>query len=85
MINVNNLCMKKSDFICKHGRVFFVNKQILKFKSPSGIVSDEDINNLFFGLVRLIKRNCELSLEEKYLQKINKLEREIKKLSRCKT
>ena len=68
--------MKKSDFICKHGRVFFVNKQILKFQSPSGIVSDDDINNLFFGLVRLIKRNCELSLEEKYLQKIRNINEE---------
>lgn len=63
-------------------RVFYFRKRILKFQRPSGIVSDEDIVNLFLGLVRLVKRNTEIILEEKYLNKINKLQTQIRKLSK---
>lgn len=74
--------MDNITFINNFGCIFFTKKRVLKFKSKSAIVSDEDIMNLFLGLVRLIKKNTEISLEEKYLERINKLQSEIKKLSR---
>lgn len=73
--------MDNITFINNFGCIFFAKKRVLKFKSKSAIVSDEDIMNLFLGLVRLIKKNTEISLEEKYLERINKLQSEIKKLS----
>ena len=74
--------MDNITFTKKFVYVFYTNKRVLKFKSKSPIVSDEDIINLFLGLVRLIKKNTEISLEEKYLDKISTLQLEIKKLSR---
>lgn len=74
--------MDNITFINNFGCTFFTKKRVLKFKSKSAIVSDEDIMNLFLGLVKLIKKNTEISLEEKYLERINKLQSEIKKLSR---
>ena len=74
--------MDNITFTKKFGYVFYTSKRVLKFKSKSPIVSVEDIINLFLGLVRLIKKNTEISLEEKYLDKISKLQLEIKKLSR---
>ena len=56
--------MDNITFTKKFGYVFYTNKRVLKFKSKSPIVSDEDIINLFLGLVRLIKKNSALSLEE---------------------
>ena len=63
-------------------KIFYFKKRILKFQNPNGLVSDEDILNLFLGLVRLIKKNTELIMEEKYLQKISNLQAQIKKLSK---
>lgn len=63
-------------------RIFYFRKRILKFQRPNGIVSDEDIINLFLGLIRLIRRNTEIILEEKYINKINKLQTQIQKLSK---
>ena len=63
-------------------KVFYFKKRILKFQNPNGLVSDEDILNLFLGLVRLIKKNTELIMEEKYLHKISSLQAQIKKLSK---
>ncbi len=63
-------------------RVFYCKKRILKFKSTNKLVSDEDILNLFLGLVKLIKRNTELSIEEKYLSQINQLKSQIKRLTK---
>lgn len=60
-------------------KVFYFKKRILQFKKPSSLISDEDIMNLFLGLVKLIKKNTELKLEEKYLCQINKLQAQIKK------
>lgn len=62
--------------------IFYFKKRILKFQNPNGLVSDEDILNLFLGLVRLIKKNTELIMEEKYLHEISNLQAQIKKLSK---
>lgn len=63
-------------------RVFYCKKRILKFKNTSKLVSDEDILNLFLGLVKLIKRNTEISIEEKYISQINHLKMQIKRLTK---
>ena len=63
-------------------KIFYFKKRILKFQNPNGLVSDEDILNLFLGLVRLIKKNTELIMEEKYLHEILSLQAQIKKLSK---
>ena len=59
---------------------FFVSKRILKFQSNSELITDEDIINLFLGLVRLIKKSTEIKTEEKYSMKITMLKREIENL-----
>lgn len=60
-------------------KIFYFKKRILKFKRTNGLISDEDILNLFLGLVKLIKKNTELKMEEKYLCKINKLQAQIQR------
>lgn len=63
-------------------KIYYFKKRILKFKNPNNIISDEDILKLFLGLVKLIKKNTELILEEKYLEKISKLQNQINMLSK---
>lgn len=60
-------------------KVFYFKSRILQFKKPNCLISDEDIMNLFVGLVKLIKKNTQLELEEKYLHQINKLQEQIKR------
>ncbi|MGN0961408.1 MAG: hypothetical protein ACI4PF_04335 [Christensenellales bacterium] len=45
---------------------YFTCKQILKFQNYNELISDDDIVNLFMGLVRLIKKSTELKMEAKY-------------------
>lgn len=61
-------------------KIFYCKKQILKFKANSELITDEDINNLFSGLVGLIKKNTEIKMEEKYGRIINRLKGEINDL-----
>jgi len=61
-------------------KIFYCRKQILKFKANSELITDEDINNLFYGLVNLIKKNTEIRLEEKYSTIISRLKGEINDL-----
>lgn len=56
---------------------FFKNKQILKFQNYSELVSDEDIINLFLGMVRLIKKSTEMKMEARYIREIESLKREL--------
>lgn len=58
--------------------VYFFNKQILKFQPYSELISDEDILNLFVGMVRLIKRTTELKMEAKYEKQIKELRDRLK-------
>ncbi len=72
-----------------------ISSKILKFKKKqNGILTDEDINYLFMGMINLIKNNalkkaeCYYKNEVNYYQqllnlnlnKVVRLEREIKKL-----
>lgn len=59
-------------------KVFYFKKRILKFKKPNQLISDEDIVNLFLGVVNLIKKNTELKMEEKYMGLINNLKAKIR-------
>ena len=56
---------------------FFTKYKVLKFETKSDLISDEDIMDLFMGLVRLIKKNTELVMEEKYINTINQLTYEL--------
>lgn len=60
-------------------KVFYFKKRILKFKRQNSLISDEDIMNLFLGMINLIKRNTEIRMEEKYLGVINNLKAQIRK------
>ena len=60
--------------------VFFTRKRILQFQNHNELISDEDILNLFLGLVRLIKKSTEIKIEEKYSRQIVNLKKEIKRL-----
>ena len=64
-------------------KVFYGKKRLLKFKSQHELVSDEDLMHLFVGFVRLIKKSSEIEAEEKYSQKIARLERELSILKKC--
>ena len=64
-------------------KIFYGKKRLLKFKSQNELVSDEDLMRLFLGFVRLIKKSSELEAEEKYCQKIARLERELRTLKKC--
>ena len=47
------------------------NDNIVAFKKPSKTLSESDVQALFMGLVRLVKRTASIEGEEKYKQKIN--------------
>lgn len=50
--------------------------KILKIPCPS-LVKDEDLYNLFMGLLKLVQRNSEYKSERKYKGIIEKLKKEI--------
>lgn len=57
--------------------IYFARKQILKFQNYYELISDDDITNLFMGLVRLIKKSTEMKLEAKYIREIEFLKSEL--------
>lgn len=63
-----------------NNKVFYFRKRVLQFKKNLGLVTDDDIMNLFLGLVRLVKKNTEIIMQEKYLNKIAKLENELNRI-----
>jgi hypothetical protein len=58
--------------------VFYCYKRILKFPEREDIVSDEDIFDLFKGLITLVKRNAEIKVEQKYEVLIDVLKSELR-------
>lgn len=62
--------------------VYFQSKQILQFPRTNELISDEDIFNLFAGMIRLIKRSTEVKLEWKYAREIKKLKERIRLLEK---
>lgn len=53
--------------------------KIIKLKLPP-LIKDDDINSLFVGLIKLIKRNAEYESERKYKATISYLRKEISML-----
>lgn len=58
--------------------VFYFQKKILKFPPREDIITDEDIKDLFLGLIELVKRNAELKVEQKYEKVIDVLKSELR-------
>ncbi len=58
--------------------VFYFQKKILKFPPREDIITDEDIKDLFLGLIELVKRNTELKVEQKYEKVIDVLKSELR-------
>lgn len=65
----------------KSKNIYYFSKRVLKFKSPNQLVKEEDLFNLFMGVYRLMKRNIEITMEDKYLDRIRYLESKINKLN----
>lgn len=61
---------------------YYINKQILQFQNYTELISDDDIINLFMGLVRLIKRSAEMKIEAKYSREIEQLKDELKSIGK---
>ena len=47
-----------------------VSENIIEFKKPQKSLSDNEVQSLFMGLVRLVKKNAVLEGEEKYKQQL---------------
>ena len=58
--------------------IFYIKKKVLKFPSIETFVTDEDIEDLFFGLLELVKKNTELKVEQKYKNLISVLKNELR-------
>ena len=57
--------------------IYYIKPRLLHFENES-LISDEDITHLFLGFVRLMKKSIELDIESKYLNKIKRLEQQLK-------
>ncbi len=71
--------MRKIKKCTKFSGVFYCNKKVIQFPSREDYITDEDILDLFMGLVELIKKNTEIKTEQKYQYIIQKLKRELSK------
>ena len=56
---------------------FYTRKQILHFPAREDMITDEDILDLFKGLIELVKRNAEMKIEHKYEVVIDVLKSEL--------
>ncbi|MBP3344810.1 MAG: hypothetical protein J6K97_01225 [Clostridia bacterium] len=54
-------------------------EKIIAFKKPAKSLSDSEVQSLFMGLVRLVKKNASLEGEEKYKQKLQKANDQLRK------
>ena len=59
---------------------FFVKGAILQFDAQHRFISDEDINDLFLGLVELIKKNVSIQIEHKYMSEIDSLKVQLNRI-----
>lgn len=58
--------------------LFYFQKKVLKFPQRETLITDEDIKDLFFGLIELVKKNAELKIEQKYENLIDVLKSELR-------
>ena len=59
---------------------FYTRKQILQFPCMEDMITDEDILDLFKGLIELVKRSTEMKVERKYGILIDVLKSELRNL-----
>jgi hypothetical protein len=56
---------------------FYFKKRLLKFQVREDLINDDDMLHLFFGMFNLLKQSAEKKIRDKYLIKINELEKEL--------
>lgn len=54
--------------------------KVIEFRKPSKGLTDEEVQSLFMGLVRLVKKNALLEGEEKYRDKLKQANEKLKSL-----
>ena len=57
---------------------FYVRKKLLQFPCMEDMITDEDIMDLFKGLIELVKRSTEIKIERKYETLIDVLKCELR-------
>lgn len=62
---------------------YFSHKQILQFPRTNELITDEDIFNLFAGMIRLVKKSAEAKVESKYMREIKILKDRIRMLEKA--
>lgn len=70
-IKIKNVIIDKRVF------KFFPSAKVLKFEKKHGGLSDEDVLNLFVGLMNLVKNMATQKAENFYRDKINNCNKEI--------
>ncbi|MBQ8792944.1 MAG: hypothetical protein IJZ62_05030 [Clostridia bacterium] len=56
-----------------------VSDNVIAFKKPSKGLSDSEVQSLFMGLVRLVKKNATLEGEERYKEKLSQANAQLRK------
>ena len=56
------------------------NHNVITFKKPEGVLSDSEVQSLFMGLVRLVKRNAIIEGQERAKEKIESANARLKQL-----
>ena len=59
------------------GRYYF-RRKVLQFPDSREFLSEDDIADLFFGLIELIKKSIEVRVEDKYQKIILSLKKQLK-------
>jgi DNA-binding TFAR19-related protein (PDSD5 family) len=57
---------------------FYIRKKLLQFPCMEDMITDEDIMDLFKGLIELVKRSTEIKIERKYETLIDVLKCELR-------
>lgn len=58
---------------------FFAKKQLLQFPCMEDMITDQDILDLFKGLIELVKKSTEMKIERKYSILIDVLKSELQR------
>ena len=63
---------------------YFIHKQVLRFPQIDDFISEDDIMNLFKGLIELVRKNAETRVEQKYQLVIKLLQNELRDIKQNK-
>jgi len=70
---------KYRNYLAKQKGKAISSNNVITFKKPSKGLSESEIQSLFLGLVRLVKKNAILEGEEKYKEKLNHANSQLRK------